>query len=305
MLAFGLVYLFWGSTYLAIDIAVQSIPPALMCGVRFSIAGVVMLAVCAAAGRRIRYSAQQLALAGVVGILLLMGGNLTLSWAELVVPSGLAALIVAITPLWFLVLDSLLLGHHHISPRGKAGLALGIGGLLVLFWPELHATSAPGRRELVSSLSLLGGSFSWALGSVLSKRWQSGMDVFSATAWQMIAAGAGSLLFALMLGDFSHAAWTARGLGAVFYLVVCGSWIGYSAYIWLLKHVPTSKVSTYAYVNPVVAVFLGWLILHERVDRFIIMGSLIVIVSVILVTSAKVKEKQKSIKAEPQAIEAS
>ncbi|MFZ0320383.1 MAG: EamA family transporter [Candidatus Sulfotelmatobacter sp.] len=291
MLAFGLVYLFWGSTYLAIDIAVQSIPPALMCGLRFSIAGVVMLAVCAATGRRIRYSAKQIALAAVVGILLLMGGNLTLSWAELTVPSGLAALIIAITPLWFLVLDSLLLGHHRISWRGKAGLALGLVGLLVLFWPELHASSALGRRELFSCVGLLGGSFLWALGSVLSKRWQSGMDGFSATGWQVTAAGAANFLFAIVVGDFSRVAWTIRGLSAVLYLVVCGSWIGYTAYIWLLEHVPTSKVSTYAYVNPVVAVFLGWLILHERVDRFIVMGSIIVVLSVILVTSAKVKER--------------
>jgi drug/metabolite transporter (DMT)-like permease len=291
ILAFGLVYLFWGSTYLAIDIAVRSIPPALMCGVRFSIAGVVMLAVCAATGRRIWYSARQIALAAVVGLLLLMGGNLTLSWAELSVPSGLAALIIAITPLWFLVLDSLLLGHHRISGRGKAGLALGMVGLLVLFWPELHSTSAMGRREFWASLSLLGGSFSWALGSVLSKRWQSGMEVFSATGWQVTAAGAVNLLFAVAVGDFSRVAWTPRGVGAVLYLVVCGSWIGYTAYIWLLEHVPTSKVSTYAYVNPVVAVFLGWLVLHERVDRFIVMGSVIVVVSVILVTSAKVKER--------------
>src|SRR2546423_12651195 len=107
ILAFGLVYLFWGSTYLAIDIAVQSIPPALMCAVRFSIAGVIMLAVCAATGRRIFYSAKQIALASIVGLLLLMGGNLTLSYAELTVSSGLAALIVAITPLSFLVLDPL------------------------------------------------------------------------------------------------------------------------------------------------------------------------------------------------------
>jgi drug/metabolite transporter (DMT)-like permease len=291
ILAFGLVYLFWGSTYLAIDIAVQSIPPALMCALRFSIAGVVMLGVCAATGRRIWYSAKQIALAAVVGILLLMGGNLTLSWAELSVPSGLAALIVAITPLWFLVLDSLLLGHHRISWRGQAGLALGMVGLFVLFWPELHSTSALGRRELWASLALIGGSFSWALGSVLSKRWQSGMDVFSATAWQVTAAGLGNFLAALALGDFSRAAWTTRGVSAVLYLVVCGSWIGYTAYIWLLEHVPTSKVSTYAYVNPVVAVFLGWLILHERVDRFIVMGSVIVVLAVILVTSAKVKEK--------------
>ena len=290
ILAFGLVYLFWGSTYLAIDIAVQTIPPALMCGVRFSIAGVVMLAVCAATGRQIWYSAKQIALAAIVGILLLMGGNLTLSWAELSVPSGLAALIVAITPLWFLVLDSMLLGHHKISWRGKAGLLLGIAGLFVLFWPELQSRTAIGHRELVASVGLLGGSFLWALGSVLSKRWQSGMDVFSATGWQVTAAGAANFLFALAVGDFARVTWTARGVGAVSYLVVCGSWIGYTAYIWLLEHVPTSKVSTYAYVNPVVAVFLGWLILHERVDRFIATGSVIVILSVILVTSAKVKE---------------
>jgi drug/metabolite transporter (DMT)-like permease len=290
ILAFGLVYLFWGSTYLAIDVAVQTIPPALMCGVRFSIAGIVMLTVCAATGRKIFYSPKQIALAAVVGLLLLMGGNLTLSYAELAVSSGLAALIIAITPLWFLVLDSLLLGDHHISGRGKAGLALGIVGLFVLVWPQLQAGSM-GRREFWASLSLIAGSFSWALGSVLSKRWQSGMDVFSATAWQVTAAGAGNFIFALIAGDLSRVVWTARGISATLYLVVCGSWIGYTAYIWLLEHVPTSKVSTYAYVNPVVAVFLGWLILHERVDRFILAGSAIVVLSVILVTSAKVKEK--------------
>ena len=301
ILAFGLVYLFWGSTYLGIDIAVQTIPPALMCAVRFSIAGVVMLAVCAATGRRIFYSARQIALCAVVGVLLLMGGNLTLSYAELTVSSGLAALIIAITPLWFLVLDSLLLGDHHISGRGKAGLGLGILGLFILVWPDLQAGSM-GRRELLASLSLILGSFSWALGSVLSKRWQSGMDVFSGTGWQVTAAGAANFIFALLNGDLSHVRWTAKGLGAVGYLVVCGSWIGYTAYIWLLEHVPTSKVSTYAYVNPVVAVFLGWLILHERVDRFILAGSAIVVLSVILVTSAKVKEK--SVAEELPAVEA-
>ena len=291
ILAFGLVYLFWGSTYLAIDIAVQNIPPALMCALRFFVAGFVILAVCAATGRKIFYSPRQIALAAVVGLLLLMGGNLTLSYAELAVSSGLAALIIAITPLWFLVLDSLLLGDHHISNRGKAGLFLGILGLFVLVWPQLQAGSL-GRRELWASISLIGGSFSWALGSVLSKRWQSGMDVFSSTGWQIVAAGAGNFVFALFNGDLNRVTWTARGLGAVAYLVVCGSWIGYTAYIWLLEHVPTSKVSTYAYVNPVVAVFLGWLILHERVDRFILAGSVIVVLSVILVTSAKVKEKR-------------
>jgi drug/metabolite transporter (DMT)-like permease len=300
-LAFGLVYLFWGSTYLAIDIAVQTIPPGLMCGLRFTVAGVAMLAVCAATGRTVFYSARQIALASIVGLLLLMGGNLTLSYAELAVSSGLAALIIAITPLWFLVLDQLLLGDHHISNRGKVGLALGIAGLFVLVWPQLRAGSL-GHRELMASLSLIAGSFSWALGSVLSKRWQSGMDVFSSTGWQVVAAGAGNFLFAFFAEDIRHVTWTSRGLGAVAYLVVCGSWIGYTAYIWLLEHVPTSKVSTYAYVNPVVAVFLGWLVLHERVDRFILAGSAIVVLSVILVTSAKVK--QRSVSEDLAAVEA-
>lgn len=292
-LAFGLVYLLWGSTYLGIDIAVQSIPPALMCAIRFFIAGVIMLAVCAASGHQIIYSLRQIALAAVVGLLLLMGGNLTLSYAELSVSTGLAALIIAVTPLWFLVLDSLLLGDHHISGRGKAGLALGVIGLFILFWPELH-NDALGHREFWASVSLLGGSFSWALGSVLSKRWQSGMDVFSATGWQVTAAGVGNFIFALLNRDFARVTWTVRSLGAVAYLVVCGSWIGYTSYIWLLKHVPTSKVSTYAYVNPVIAVILGWLILHERVDRYILAGSAVVVLSVILVTSAKVREKTVS-----------
>jgi len=289
VLAFGLVYLFWGSTYLGIDIAVQTIPPALMCGLRFLVAGVVMLAVCALTGRKTLYSPKQLALTAVVGVLLLMGGNLTLSYAELTVSSGLAALILAVTPIWFMVLDAWLLGDHRLSSRGKAGLVCGILGLAVLFWPEVRSSSSLGRKEFWSLLSLIAGSFSWALGSVLSKRWQSGMDVFSATGWQVTAAGAANMLVALAIGDFSRVVWSTRGLGAVAYLIVCGSWIGYTAYIWLLEHVPTSKVSTYAYVNPVVAVFLGWLILHEKVDRFILAGSAIVVLSVVLVTSAKVR----------------
>ena len=290
ILAFGLVYVFWGSTYLGIGIAVEHIPPGLMCATRFSIAGVAMLAWCALSGRRIRYSARELFHMAVVGILLLMGGNLTLSYAERVVPTGLAALLIAVTPLWFLVLDSLLLGDHHISQRGKVGLLLGIAGVVVLIWPKLMTPAALGRRELWWSLTLLAGSFSWALGSVLSKKWQS-PDPFSATAWQVTFAGLGNLIFALLFENISDTTWTARGVGAILYLVVCGSWIGYTAYIWLLQHVPTSKVATYAYVNPVVAVFLGWLVLHERIDHFIVLGSAVVVASVVLVTCAKIKTR--------------
>src|SRR6266849_8381744 len=291
ILAFGLVYLFWGSTYLGIRIAVEHIPPALMCGARFSISGSLMLVYCAITGRNIHYSSLQLAQLAAIGLLLLMGGNMTLSYAEQYVPSGLSALIVAVVPLWFLVLDTLLLGEHRISRRGLAGLGLGIAGLVILLWPELTKTGTLGRAQFWASLSLLLASFSWALGSVLSKRWQSGTDALSATGWQMTFAGLGNLLFAASAGNFSRVVWTPRGISAVLYLVVCGSWIGYTAYIFLLQHVPTSKVSTYAYVNPVVAVFLGWLVLHERVDLHILAGSVIVIASVILVTSAKVKTR--------------
>ncbi|HEX3354029.1 MAG TPA: EamA family transporter [Terriglobales bacterium] len=292
ILAFALVYFFWGSTYLGIDIAVEQIPPALMCGIRFLIAGVFMLAFCGLRGRRVRYSPTQLGRMAIVGILLLMGGNLTLSYAEKHVATGLAALIIAVTPLWFLVLDSLLLGHHRIAAQGKVGLFLGVAGLIVLLWPDLMATTALGRIQLWASISLLGGSFSWALGSVLAKKWKSpDVDPFSATAWQMIAAGLANLATAFALGDLSRAVWTRRGIGATLYLVVFGSWVGYTAYIWLLNHVPTSKVSTYAYVNPVVAVFLGWLVLHERVDAYILAGSAVVVASVALVTSAAVTAK--------------
>jgi drug/metabolite transporter (DMT)-like permease len=292
ILAFGLVYLFWGSTYLGIGIAVEQIPPAYMCATRFMIAGLVMLAYCAATGRQIRFSAQHLFHLAVVGILLLMGGNLTLSYAELILPTGLAALLVSVSPLWFLVLDSLLLGDHHISRRGKIGLVIGMLGVAVLVWPTLVHPTALGRREFWWSIGLQGGSMSWALGSVLSKRWQTAAgDPFSTTAWQVVFAGLANLAFAVTVERNSHLVWTARGLGAVFYLVVCGSWIGYTAYIWLLQHVPTSKVSTYAYVNPVVAVFLGWLVLHEKIDRYIMMGSAIIVASVIMVTSAKIHSR--------------
>jgi drug/metabolite transporter (DMT)-like permease len=286
--ALGLVYLFWGSTYLGISIAVEHIPPALMCATRFLIAGMLMLGYCLATGRTIRYSWRQLGQIAVVGILLLMGGNLTLSYAEQYVPSGIAALLVASIALWFLVLDALILGDHHISSRGVAGLVVGVVGLAVLLWPDLTASGALGSREMWWSLALIGGSFSWALGSVLSKKWGAGGSL-SATGWQVFFAGIANLIYAFFAKDFSHVTWTWRGISAIAYLVVFGSLVGYTAYIWVLGNAPAALVSTYAYVNPVVAVFLGWLILHERVDAYVLSGSAIVVLAVILSTTAKTK----------------
>ena len=288
--ALGLVYLFWGSTYLGISIAVEHIPPALMCGARFLIAGILMLGYCVATGRYIRYTPRQLGQIAVVGILLLMGGNLTLSYAEQYVPSGIAALLVASIALWFLVLDALILGDHHISVRGLAGLVLGIVGLVVLLWPKLTSGGILGSREMWWSLALIAGSFSWALGSVLSKLWQAGGSA-SATGWQILFAGVANLMYAFFNRDFSHVVWSRRGIGAIAYLVVFGSLVGYTAYIWVLDNAPAAMVSTYAYVNPVIAVFLGWLVLHEKVDAYVLAGSAIVVVSVILATTAKVKHR--------------
>ena len=159
-LNFGLVYVFWGSTYLGIDIAVKHIPPALMCATRFTIAGAIMLGYCLLRGQKILFGWRQLLQLAIVGNLLLMGGNLTLAYSERVVPSGLAALLIAIVPLWFLVLDHLLLGHHKITGRGLAGLGLGIVGMIVLLWPDLRATGALGHAQLFAALTLPAASFS-------------------------------------------------------------------------------------------------------------------------------------------------
>jgi len=293
---FGLVYLFWGSTYLAIDIAVEKIPPALMCATRFTIAGAIMLFYCWLSRENLRFSRGRLLQLALIGNLLLMGGNLTLCYSERYLSTGLASMLVATIPLWFLLLDSLLLRHNQVTARALAGLALGLFGTLVLLWPQLGATGEIGRRQLFWSVALIGGALSWAFGSVLSKKWQAGPPTFAETGWQVLFAGLGNLALASLDRDLAHATWTARGIGAVAYLVIGGSLIGYTAYIYILGHAPTAKVSTYAYVNPVIAIFLGWLVLHERLDRYAAAGSVLVIASVVLVTSASVMHKALSLK---------
>jgi drug/metabolite transporter (DMT)-like permease len=224
--------------------------------------------------------------------MLLTGGNLTLAWAEQYVPSGLAALIVAVIPIWMLVVDSWILRGDRVSPRGLAGIGLGVLGVAVLVWPEFRTGGQFGHMPLIASLSLLGSSLSWSIGSVLSKRWDHGGDPFVSAGWQITAAAVANLFIALATGERNRVVWTARGLEAILYLVVFGSWVGYTAYIYLLKHAPTSKVATYAYVNPVIAVFLGWLVLQESVNRYIVGGTVVIVAAVVLVTSAKVRGRE-------------
>lgn len=285
-LSFGLVYFFWGSTYLAILIAVRHFPAPVLGALRFLISGTLMLGWCALSGKKVAVSRGDFLRLLLIGVLLLVGGNTVLAWAEESINSGLAAMIVAVVPIWIALIEALF-GGVRLNRLGWTGLLLGIGGLFVLLWPEIANGSAIGRRDLFASLGLMLGSLSWAIGSVLSRRFKLGVGPFAATGWEMALAGGANSLIALSTGGFRHADWSRTGWLAVGYLVTFGSLVGFTAYIWLLEHVPTPKVATYAYVNPVVAVFLGWLIGGERIDRYMLLGMAVIIAAVILVTRSK------------------
>jgi drug/metabolite transporter (DMT)-like permease len=288
IVAFALVYVFWGSTYLGIRVAVERVPPVLLAGVRFATAGSLLLAFCALSGRRVGVTGRQFRQLALIGFILLGVSNAVLAWSELYVPTGLAALIVAAVPIWFLLVERFILPTgDRVTASGIGGVALGAVGMAVLFWPKVSAGEALGWMQLVACLGLLGSSFCWAFGSVLSRHWKVAVDPLVASGWQMAAAGVIDTVAGLAMGEHHRATWNAASLSAIAYLVVFGSWVGYSAYIWLLRHVPTAKVATYAYVNPVVAVFLGWLFLGESIDRYILAGAATIVTAVALVTRAE------------------
>lgn len=298
--AFTLVYVLWGSTYLAMRIVVEHIPPAMMGAIRFLASGSVMFAYCFFTGRNLRVTRAEFIRLACIGMLLLTTGNVMVAWGEQYVPSGLAALVVAAVPIWVALIESVVLKSDRLSARGNFGLVVGSLGLSVLLWPKITSTSSIGRLELFGCLGLIFAALSWASGSILSRRSQLRVDPFTATAYEMAIAGAANSLWALAHGDFAHTVFTTRGVVAIAYLVTGGSLIGFTAYIWLLEHVPTAKVATYAYVNPIVAVILGALILHETVDAYIIAGSVIIIGGVVLVTTSKIHAGEESLPAKTQ-----
>lgn len=301
VLAFALVYFFWGSTYVGIRIAVEHIPPALLSGTRFVAAGLFMLLYCVFSGRRIRLTAKDALLLLIIGMLLLTGGNMLLAYSEQYIPSGLSALIVAVVPLWVALIEGFILKGERLRGWGWLGLVLGLSGLVVLLWPQLGPMIRQGLPQtslskmfLVGSGALMLGSLCWSVGSIISRRSQLTVDPFAATAWEMTLGGAVNMIIALALQDHHKVLWTARGIGATVYLTIFGSLVGFTAYIWLLEHVPTPKVATYAYVNPMVAVLLGWLVLHEEVNRYIAMGAVVIVSAVVLVTGSKLKAQTKT-----------
>lgn len=289
ILAFALLYVLWGSTYLAMRVVVRDLPPYVAGTVRYLGAGPIMLLACALMGRKIRLNRRDLGRLLVISILLLSTGNIGVLWGEEYVSSGLASLIVALVPIWVVIFEAWVFRAGRMTAKGLFGLAIGIVGLLVLLWPRITSGTHLGRLELLGSGILAGASFFWALGSVFSHRFNLTVDVFASAAWQMTLGGLVNGVIALVTGQFQKTHWTRPALTGMGYLIVFGSWIGYSAYIYLLEHVPTPKVATYAYVNPIVAVFLGWIILREQVDAFMLVGTAIIIASVALVNTSRLK----------------
>ncbi|MGE5414800.1 MAG: EamA family transporter [Syntrophomonadaceae bacterium] len=283
LLAFAAVYVLWGSTYLAIRIGVETIPPFLLAGLRHLTAGVILYAWVRGTKRAPGPEPRHWRSAALVGGLLLLGGNGLVTWAEQRVPSGLAALIVASVPLWMTLIDAVL---SRQRPHGVllAGLAMGLSGIAFLAAPGRFAGG--GRVDPLGAAALLTAALLWAIGSLVSRRVALPSSTLLATAMEMVAGGAILLTVAGVSGEIgrvSLAAVSARSVLALGYLIVAGSLLGFSAYIFLLGATTPARVSTYAYVNPVVAVFLGWLVAGEGVTPRTLVAAAVIVASVALI----------------------
>ncbi len=289
ILSFALVYILWGSTYLAMRVAVRDLPPFVVGTSRYLVSGPVMLLACVLMGRKIRLSHHDFWRVLAIGVSLLSVGNMGIVWGEKYVDSGLAALVVALMPIWVVAIEAWGYRAGRMTAQGLLGIGTGMLGLLVLLWPRIMSGTHIGHLELLGCGILAFGSLAWALGSVFSHRFDVKVDIFVSAAWQMTLGGIVNAIIAGAAGQFQQARWTAPAIESIAYLVVFGSWIGYSAFVFLLEHVPTPKVATYTYVNPIVALFLGWLLLHEHIDVYMMVGTVIIIGSVALVNTSRLK----------------
>jgi drug/metabolite transporter (DMT)-like permease len=278
--ALAIVYVVWGSTYLAIRVLVKTMPPLLSGGARFMLAGAILYLVLLVRGGResVRFTRAQALSCLIVGSLLVTGGNGLVMVGEVDVPSGIAALIIASVPLWVVIYRRV--AGERIAVGTLAGVAMGFVGLALLLLPS------GGNSEVTSWVGLLLlflAAPCWALGSFLSKRRELPAHPFLSTALQMFLGGITSVIGGVIHGepnDVHFGAFSSDSLLAFAYLVVVGSLVAFSAYVWLLQHAPISKVATYAYVNPVIAIFLGWAILSEQITASIVAGAAIVVASV-------------------------
>jgi drug/metabolite transporter (DMT)-like permease len=282
--AFAAVYIIWGSTYLAIRFAIETLPPLLMAGVRFLIAGGALYLWVRWRGTG-RPEPRHWLGATVVGGLLLLGGNGGVVWAEQTVPSGLAALMVATVPLWMVLIDWWRPGGTQPARIVLLGVMIGLVGMVLLV--DLEETRS-GAVHGVGALVLILASLSWATGSLYSRRANLPRSPFLATAMEMVMGGVLLTAAGLArgeLGSFDPARVSGRSVAAVVYLIIFGSIIAFTAYVWLLRVVPPAKAGTYAYVNPVVAVALGWALAGEAVTWRTVIAAAIIILAVVLITS--------------------
>ncbi len=263
LVAYLVVCVFWGSTYLAIRVGVSVLPPFLFAGLRFLIAGTLLLAVVLALGDKLPRRLVDWRTQAIVGILLLAGGNAFVVWAEQFTASGIASIFVVTVALWMAFFDAIIPGGSgDLNWRVVMGLLLGFMGTALLVGASPAEIL---RADLRGPIALTCASASWSLGSVYSKRHHTETSPYVGAAIQMIAGGTTVAVLGLLLGEGSRWHLTPRGVGAIAYLVVFGSILGYSAYTYALRHASPTIVGTYAYVNPVIAVLLGWLILSEPV----------------------------------------
>jgi drug/metabolite transporter (DMT)-like permease len=288
--AFICVYLCWGSTYGAIHIAGQHLAPPLVGAIRTLFSFVLIGAICLARGTSLRVprrTAWQLAL---VGVLIMTANNVLLIWAETKVASGYASLVVATIPIFIALFETVLPHGERLNLRGWLGTLLGALGMLVLLWPTLHhAGSGTEGRSLFGFVLLIGAALSFAIGSILARRFRFRVDTFVATTWQIGAAGVVNLILATAGGCFHTAQWTTSGLLAIIFLAVFGTVVGLSAYTYLLQHVPVTKVSTYAFVNPIVAVLIGAALFHERLAPAELAGTVLIVAAVATVILSRTK----------------
>ncbi|MEV4376521.1 EamA family transporter [Streptosporangium sp. NPDC049644] len=289
--ALAIVYVVWGSTYLAIMIVIETMPPLLSGAIRFVTAALVLgVAVRLLKGREsFRMTWKEAGGAALVGLLLLNGGNGMVAVAEQHISSGLAALLVASTPLWLVIFRVLFRDRPQVLTL--AGVLIGFGGVAVL-----SLTGGGSAADSTGIVIILLASLSWSVGSFLTSRIPMPANPFTASAVEMAAGGVGLALTATVVGEHVDLAdVSTRSWIALAYLIMVGSLVGFTAYVWLLNNAPISLVSTYAYVNPVVAVVLGALVLSEEVTGSMIAGGLVIVLGVALVVSTERRRKPEPV----------
>jgi drug/metabolite transporter (DMT)-like permease len=289
LFAFAAVYLCWGSTYTAIHIAGEHLPPPVVSATRSIITTLLILAIALASGKSLRVPRGEGPKLALVGLLFMSGNNMMLTWGETIVASGFASLLVSTMPIMIALMERFLPGGEPLNKRGWAGTLLGTAGIAVLVWPSLHRS--PGGSQPRTGLGIvicLVAALFFAIGAILSRRFRFRADTFVATGWQIGSAGTFNLLFALATGGFHRARWSWHGVEAIVYLSVFGSMVGLVAFTYLLQNVPVTKVATYAFVNPMIAVLLGVLILGEHLARTEVTGMAIIVAAVALVVLSRV-----------------